>query len=511
MLQLQESVAAGHTDPSVLKSINETKSFFLYGIQPKRGLDDIDKLMIRKRFMMDMCGNQTEHWVSKNDVSPHLMCALRVHTMTESDMDILCPFTKPGAFFGDEKDRECEGGGFDWDKGVSPTNENNTIQALRDTLNALLSEYTTSIEEDDKLLNNNILFLSPIKHSAILLRKREKMLINGTLNWLDERRQNLNTLIYNTTEININKKTNETSVIVKNETFYQIEKVKLKEIQRKENIKKRKLWREKIKEELSKPIEVASISINLGGDIGKVNFTWNEGESLDDAALSFGVKYGLTYDGLDQLKKSAKPRIPKSKNVEFFMPLVLGNGLRTALRVNKGDNATLVADEFCAKHEIEEEATSKIIQQVTERYTKRMNRSLLLTFPLDVPDGRSINFDVRQGEQHDLIRLVQDYSLAMRINIDVEQLANIAHKKLKQQIMEIPVDLPMQRRIILRVRHGDEPRELVEAFCEFFDIDPVHAGTNILAAVYRGLHPGAIVVPQDPFVKKNMTEILSEN
>ena len=72
--------------------------------------------------------------------------------------------------------------------------------------------------------------------------------------------------------------------------------------------------------------------------------------------------------------------------------------------------------------------------------------------------------------------------------------------------MEIPVDLAMQRRIILRVRQGDEPRELVEAFCEFFDIDPVHAGTNILTAVFRGLHPGAIVVPQDSYVKKNMTE-----
>ena len=139
-----------------------------------------------------------------------------------------------------------------------------------------------------------------------------------------------------------------------------------------------------------------------------------------------------------------------------------------------------------------------------------MNRSLLLTFPLDVPDGRTINFDVRQGEQHDLIRLVQDYSLAMRINIDVEQLANIAHQKLNTQIMEVPVDLPMQRRVVLRVRQGDEPRELVEAFCEFFDIDPVSAGTNILGAVLRGLNPGAIVVPQEPYVEKNVTDLNKE-
>ena len=423
MLQLQESVAAGHTDPSVLKTINETKSFFLHGIQPKRGLDDVDKLMIRKRFLMDMCGNQTEHWVGKRDVSKHLMCALRVHTMNETDMDILCPFTKPGAYFGDEKDRKCEGGGFDWDKGVSPDNENSTIQALRDTVSTLLNDYTTTVEEDDSILLDTTLLLSPIKHSAVVLRRREKLLLLGTIDWLDNRRAMLiNLTIPGTTT---------------NETFYQIEKVRLKEVVRIQLAKERVEWREKVKKELSKPVDVASISIDLGGDIGKVNFTWSEGESLDDAALAFGVKYGLTYEGLDQLKSSAKPRIPIQKKVMFFMPVVLARGVRAAIRVNQGDNATLVADQFCAKHGIPEESTSDILTQVTERYKKRMNRSLLLTFPLDVPDGRTINFDVRQGEQHDLIRLVQDYSLAMRINIDVEQLANIAHKKLPPQVREV--------------------------------------------------------------------------
>ena len=323
MLQLQESVAAGHTDPSVLKTINETKAFFLHGIQPKRGLDDVDKLMIRKRFMMDMCGKQTDHWVAKQTVSPYLMCALRVHTMNETDMDILCPFTKPGAFFGDEKDRACEGGGFDWDKGVSPSNENATIQALSDTLKTLLHDYSTTVEQDDAILNDNTRMLSPIKHSAIVLRRREKLLLQGTQQWLMERRQNLINLTIESNSTNATAKENDAP-----ETFYQIEKVRLKEITRLENIQIRLEWRTRIQKELSKPIEVASISIDLGGDIGKVNFTWHEGESLEDAALSFGVKYGLTYDGLAQLKKSAKPRIPKTKSLEFFMPVVLAHGVR---------------------------------------------------------------------------------------------------------------------------------------------------------------------------------------
>jgi hypothetical protein len=265
-------------------------------------------------------------------------------------------------------------------------------------------------------------------------------------------------------------------------------------------VKERQAWRERIKEELSQPVPVASIVINLGEEAGgEVNFTWFEGESLEDAALEFGVKHGLTYDGLDQLKAAARPRIPKQKHVAFFMPVVLADGIRAAIRVNNGENATLVADRFCARHAVDEDTTESIIKEVGERYKKRMNRSLLLSFPIDAPDGRQLNFDVRQGEQHDLIRLVQDYALALKLNINVEQLANIVHGKLPAQILELPVDISMQRRIILRVRIGDDPRELVEAFCEFFAIDPVTAGTSILTAVRKGLNPGAIVFPQDPY------------
>jgi hypothetical protein len=55
MLQLQESVAAGSTDPSVLQVINESTAFFEFGVQPKRGLDAVDKLLMRKKTLMDHC------------------------------------------------------------------------------------------------------------------------------------------------------------------------------------------------------------------------------------------------------------------------------------------------------------------------------------------------------------------------------------------------------------------------------------------------------------------------
>ena len=357
MVQLQEAVAAGHTDPSVLEVINETKAFFLHGVQPKRGLDALDKYMMRKRTMMDECGNATEHWISFCDrsdlggvktsdkngqhcVSPHLLCALRVHTMNETEMDIVCPMQKGAFWTSDPEDRKCEGGGFNWTLAVSQENENATIQALRGTLTALLEDYSSSEEQDAPIIDayrstvgslDEGHLMSLIRFNSVLVRQREKVLLRETISWLDDRLANLGNVTY------------------------QIEEVRRKEEARKQRIKERKAWRKRIKEELSKPVPVSSIVINLGKEAGgEVNFTWYEGQSIEDAALEFGVKHGLTYSGLDQLKAAARPRVPKQKRIVFFMPVVLADGIRAAIRVNEGENATLIADKFCARHEVEE-------------------------------------------------------------------------------------------------------------------------------------------------------------
>ena len=45
----------------------------------------------------------------------------------------------------------------------------------------------------------------------------------------------------------------------------------------------------------------------------------------------------------------------------------------------------------------------------------RLNRTLLLTVPVNTPDGRSAKLQIRQGEQHDLMGLVGDFVAAYRI------------------------------------------------------------------------------------------------
>ena len=90
----------------------------------------------------------------------------------------------------------------------------------------------------------------------------------------------------------------------------------------------------------------------------------------------------------------------------------------------------------------------------------------------------------------------------MKLNIDVMQIANIAFQRLKKVLVQIPIALPQRRPLTLNVREGDDPKELVEAFCELYGL-PEESVPQLLTPVLRGIYPEAIVVPFDP--NKNYT------
>eukprot|EP00505_MAST-04D_sp_SCG-Rhode-Island_P000247 Stramenopile-MAST_4_protein_247 len=96
----------------------------------------------------------------------------------------------------------------------------------------------------------------------------------------------------------------------------------------------------------------------------------------------------------------------------------------------------------------------------------------------------------------------QDLGLCMKLNIDTMQIANVAFQRLKNVLVQIPIALPQRRPLSLNVRQGDDPKELVESFCELYGI-PEENVPAILTPVLRGLYPEAIVVPFDP--NKNYT------
>ena len=477
MMQLQEAVAAAHTDPSVLKVINQTRDFFLYGIQPKRGLDDVDKLMTRKRTLIEHCGNMTGHFIFHGGVSSELMCALRIHIMNESETNVMCPM-QDGAFWAEEK--KCDGGvgdgqGFNWTLPVSVFNENKTIDALLNTVHELQKGYKTTIEEDENLLELST--NSKIQRSVIVARKREKELLLSVENYLDDRRENLLNLPH------------------------QIEAIEEQEKERKRLAIEHEAWKKKVAEEESKPKPVMTLPVNLGKG-NRPNFTVHEGEDLEQAALLFAQTHGLTDKGLKSIVKSARKRIQKQPKLMFFTKIILAEGLAAGIRVMEGENVTEVIQRFCALHDLTKQQTNLTIHSVRSKYEKRVNRSILLSFPVTVPDGRSINIDIRQGEQHDLVTHFQDLGLAMKLNIDVMQIANVAFQRLKKVLVQLPIALPQRRPLTLNVREGDDPKELVEAFCELYGL-PLESAPQILTPVLRGIYPEAIVVPYDP--NKNYT------
>ena len=182
MLQLQESVAAGSTDPSVLQVINESTAFFEFGVQPKRGLDAVDKLLMRKKTLMDHCGNRSDHWANREGVSKQMLCAVRIHMLNESDLDVVCPETSGAFWLFDGADKRCEGGGFNWTNPISEENENATIKAIKQTLVSLLSGFPSSREDDIAMLeeevdNSHVDGMGPIRRNAILVRARERRIL----------------------------------------------------------------------------------------------------------------------------------------------------------------------------------------------------------------------------------------------------------------------------------------------------------------------------------------------
>jgi hypothetical protein len=182
-LQLQEAIAAGHSDPAVLTVIAQTAAFFSNGSAPVKGLDEIDRLLMRKRHMLKMCGPAESHRIDAYSFSDALLCAVRVTVMNESDVDVLCPRAT-----GPWHDHNCDsvpgGGRFDPARAVSPQNERAMIAALRGSVQALLDEAPTTVEEDEALLA--LSSLQPALRSAITLRLREKQLLQRALKNTDD-------------------------------------------------------------------------------------------------------------------------------------------------------------------------------------------------------------------------------------------------------------------------------------------------------------------------------------
>jgi hypothetical protein len=124
------------------------------------------------------CGPTRDYTITGKKISDGLLCAMRLTLATEKELDQLCPKT---FHWGDG----CEGGLFRWRRPISRKNEEQTLQALKDTVGMLLSSYPTRADEDETLLGLSSMTNLRVR-SALFLRMREQRLLQV---WFQQRKK----------------------------------------------------------------------------------------------------------------------------------------------------------------------------------------------------------------------------------------------------------------------------------------------------------------------------------
>jgi hypothetical protein len=134
--------------------------------------------------------------IKKDNVTAELFCAMRVHLMNESEIGVFCP---ADAFVWEDNCQNVEFMNF---TAVSEHNEMKVIGALRSSILSMLGSYPTTMSEDEELIksatdgntnsnsNNDI---GPILLAAYQIRYREKDILKGAMEFLDDYQTNVTT------------------------------------------------------------------------------------------------------------------------------------------------------------------------------------------------------------------------------------------------------------------------------------------------------------------------------
>ena len=58
---------------------------------PKAGLDELDDFILKKMGMLAHCGTDKQMKIVHGNISEELMCAMRVHLMNDTELNVFCP------------------------------------------------------------------------------------------------------------------------------------------------------------------------------------------------------------------------------------------------------------------------------------------------------------------------------------------------------------------------------------------------------------------------------------
>lgn len=140
---------------------------------------------------------------------------------------------------------------------------------------------------------------------------------------------------------------------------------------------------------------------------------------------------------------------------------------------------------------------------------------------MSAPDGRTLLFEVREGEQHDLWGVAKGYVTAFKLHSSaVKQIVDAVWAKLPPAVFVLPVTVSQDTTLQLRVTevrhrhtntyydthhndlqllfgqadlHDDNLIEVVNGFCKSHDI-PIENAPRLAKSVFAGMYPSSISV-----------------
>ena len=187
-----------------------------------------------------------------------------------------------------------------------------------------------------------------------------------------------------------------------------------------------------------------------------------------------------------KISLTGQDKLPAAKLIQR----VVVNATRQLLVVPGGEsvNATEVTREWCLVHNVSETSCGAVQQAVNQSIGQRAARRVLLTIPVRAPDGRELQLQLRDGEQHDIPRSLALFAEATKLNSGViaHTLGKLVEERLPPAVLRMPIEMgAMKPDLQLRISQGDNVQDVVLTFCEVFGV--MHAVQNIYQAVVSKL------------------------
>ncbi len=475
-VQAQNVVATGNTFLNATQVVmNQTRDFFVHGVLPMAGLDELDLFLLKKIGMLSHCGFENDMKMSYRNITDELMCAMRVHLMNESEIHVFCP--KEARVWEDN----CLNVEFMNYTAISHRNEMDVISALRSSINSLIGSYPTTVEEDLALLKQmeeGFAEFGPVMANALRLRYREKDILYSDLKWLDEHEERVNN----------------------GSVAYQLEIKARERVEADLREAEHQKFVAEVKAKAAIRKDLATLEVNLGDNVPKVNLTLVEGADIKNTIKLFMQKHNVPASYFDTLEKAIRARVVNPPPYQLLLGAVTAIGERHILGIPEGANATIETGIFCAKYDNSKEVLTTpwckgLMDRVQQRLnSKRFTRKILLVIPVDAPDSRKLQLIIREGEQHDLMQFVSDFLEFYKMPTEnAYMLAQEVLKRLPGIALQIPIGLTAQRQVAIRFSLNDNVTNVVEAFSNYFQIDePVKI--EILKRARYGMAPGTFLV-----------------